>query len=336
VEQITLTETDAASASFEGSIAISGTNAPGVLYVVEGDTITVTYNDADDGTGSPAVVVDTAVVDCLPPAISNIHATNIEPRCASIAFSANEPVRGTVHYGLSCGVLTETASGSGYSTSPSIALVGLDDDTTYFYTVDAEDEAGNGVTDDNGGACYSFTTPAVPDYFTELFTSNNDLDNLTITFSPNGTSEFYDACTEPITKLPFPASTGTAISLSDDDSEEITLSGGATVSLYGTNYSSFFVGSNGYITFTHGETTTTESLANHLGTPMISGLFDDLDPTDGGAVRWAQLADRVVVTYDAVPEYSSSGTPPPNTVQIEMRFDGTIVLSYLDIEVETA
>ncbi|HNQ25055.1 MAG TPA: sialidase family protein, partial [Phycisphaerae bacterium] len=68
VEQVTLTETGAATARFSGSITVSTTNAPAVLWVAPGDTITATYIDADDGQGNYNVVVtDTAVVDCTPP-----------------------------------------------------------------------------------------------------------------------------------------------------------------------------------------------------------------------------------------------------------------------------
>ncbi len=48
---------------YEGSITASATNSAGVLWVAHGNTITATYNDADSGGGSPAVVTDTATVD---------------------------------------------------------------------------------------------------------------------------------------------------------------------------------------------------------------------------------------------------------------------------------
>ena len=62
-EALTLTENPAGSGFFEGSINTvvgSPTNSSGVLEVADGDTILATYNDADDGTGTPATVTDTA------------------------------------------------------------------------------------------------------------------------------------------------------------------------------------------------------------------------------------------------------------------------------------
>ena len=162
VEQVTLTETDPSSARFEGSISLSGTNSAGVLLVAEGDTVTVTYIDADDGAGGVNVVVTaTAVVDCQPPNILDVQTTEVEPRTATVSIDADELIRGTVHYGESCGSLTESATGSGYADPATVHFEGLDDDTTYFYSVEAEDEAGNVSADDNGGACYNFTTPEI-------------------------------------------------------------------------------------------------------------------------------------------------------------------------------
>ena len=330
-ETVTLYETDAASAQFEGSITLSGTDAGGVLLVAEGDTVTATYIDEDDGQGGYDIeVTDTAVVDCTPPNIWNIQTTDIEPRSAVVTFEADEPVRGIVYYGLSCDALDETATGSGYSTSPTVNLVGLDDDTTYFYSVEAQDEAGNSVTDDAGGLCYMFTTPEVPDYFTEIFESgDNDLDNLSLIFTPDGSNDFYRGCVEEIAELPTDPAGGTTLSLSDDDYGTCSLSGGETVSIYDNGYSTFFPGSNGYITFVHGESGYTESLELHFsGIPRISALYDDLDPSQAGTVSWKQLTDRAVVTWENVTEHSGSNS---NTFQIEMYFDGTIVISYLAI-----
>ena len=327
VEQLVLTETDASSAEFSASLPISETDAAGTLLVVHGDIITATYVDADDGQGGSGIVVTaTAIVDCIAPLISNIRAEDVAPRSATIAFEADEPVRGIVHYGTSCGSLTEVATGGSYSTAPTVALGGLQDDETYYYAVAAEDEAGNTVYDDNGGNCYNFTTPEVPDYFTEEFVSGNDLDNLTLLFSPVGGFEFYRGCTEPISELPIDPAGGTPISLSDDDAVLVSLSGGAEVSLYGVSYGSFYVGSNGYVTFGQSDTDYTESLDEHFAIPRVAALYDDLNPSSGGSVSWKQLADRAVVTYQNVPEYSETTT---NTFQIELHFDGAIRVSYL-------
>ena len=328
-ETVLLTETGPQTSDFRGTITLSDTDGEGILLVAHDDLLTTTYIDADDGLGGTDVeVTDTAVVDCVAPIISNVATTDIEPRSATSTFDTDEDAKGTVRYGLSCLSLNETAGESGFSTEHSVNLTGLSDATAYFYAVDVVDRAGNMSTDDNGGICYMFTTPDIPDFFTEVFGSDNDLDNVRLEFVPNASDDFYAGCVEEITELPTDPTGGTSISLSDDDSEQITLGSGATVLLYDTSYSTFHVSSNGYVTFTSGDTDYTESLEDHFSLPRIAGLFDDLNPSSGGSVSWRQLADRAVVTWENVPEYSSSNS---NTFQIEMFFDGTITISYLEI-----
>ena len=329
VEQVTLIETAAATAWFEGSIGLSEVNSSGVLWVAEGDTVTATYLDADDGAGGSNVTVTAdAPVDCTPPLISNVQVADLNPRGAVIAFDTDEPATGAVRYGLACGTLDETATQSGFHTGHTVALSELDKDTTYFYAADAADEAGNPASDDQGGICYTLSTPDSVEYFTELFIVGNDLDDLSLWFTPDGSFEHYAACVEPITELPTNPAEGNELTLSDDGYQAVTLSGGQRVAIYGDWYSTFHISANGYVTFGSGDTEYEESAESHFRLPRISALFDDLSPQNGGTLSWKQLTDRVAVTWENAPEFSTIGS---NTLQIEMYFDGTIVLSYLDI-----
>ncbi|MCO6438229.1 MAG: trypsin-like peptidase domain-containing protein [Phycisphaerae bacterium] len=329
-ETMILTEKFLDSGRFEGVMPLGAVNAPGVLLVSAGDTISATYIDADDGQGGTNIaVVETAPVDCTPPAISNVQLVDLGPRDVTISFDTDELSSGRVRYGLSCGVLNGSAEDTTYSNAPQVTVSGLQDNQTYYYAVEATDEAENTGSDNNGGACYTFTTPEVPDFFTEEYgASDNDLDNKLITFSPNGTIDFYSYCVEPISALPTDPTGGTGLSLGDDAFATVTLTGGASVSLYGVSYTTFYVGSNGYITFNSGDSDYTETLAEHFNRPRISALYDDLSPNQAGAVSWKQLADRVVVTWLGVTEYNALNS---NTFQIEMLFDGEIHLAYTQI-----
>ncbi|MFQ5590014.1 MAG: hypothetical protein ACE5HE_02515 [Phycisphaerae bacterium] len=328
VEQITLTETAAATARFEGSIDLSTTDSAGALLVAPGDLVTVTYIDADDGQGGAGVVVtDDAIVDCAPPLIFNVQTSSIGASSATVSFQTDEPTACAVHFGLACGALDRTATSAGRSTTHAINLLGLQKNTTYSYAVECTDEAGNLTTDDAGGSCYVFTTPDAPDYFTESFSTGGfDLVGVSLTFTPDGSLGYYNACAEDITGFPVNPVGGTTIFPGEDGYVRIDLTGGAFVSLYGVDYTVFYVGSNGYITFESGDGDWTPSLADHFSLPRISVQFNDFSPQNGGIVSWAQLADRIVVTYQNVPEFSDVGA---NNFQVEMRFDGTIVLSYL-------
>ncbi len=329
-ETVLLTETGPDKATFVGTISISTTDAAGVLLVADGDDLIATYIDADDGEGGINVpATDTVVVDCAPPVISNVMVPVVAARNATITFDTDELASASVRYGLSCGSLTETQAADGFYATHAVSLSNLQDNATYFFVVDAQDQAGNIATDDNGGACYTFTTPEVPEKFTELFSSaDNDLDFLSILFVPNGSNDFYAACATPISVLPTDPAGGTTLSLSDDGNQPVTLTGGDTVQLYGQSWGSFFVNANGNITFGSSDGTYTESLSAHFSKPRVAALFDDLNPSTGGNVSWKQLSDRAVVTYLNVPEYNTSNQ---NTFQIELFFDGRIQISYLSI-----
>ncbi len=329
-ESVTLYETDTASSQFNGTITLSQTDEAGVLLVAEGDTVVATYVDADDGQGGQNVeVIVSAGIDCQAPGISNIQVSDIQPRSATVTFDADEPVIGIVHYGPGCDALTQQASSSVYAGSVVVNLTGLNHSTAYYFTVEAEDEAGNASGDDT---CYSFVTPEVPDFFAEQFTGDFDLANLSVFFTPNGSDDFYAGCTEQIAAFPTDPTGGTTLSFSpsnDDGYANVFLSGGETVSLYGTGYTNFFVGSNGYITFGAGDSGYDETFADHFDLPRVSGCLNDLSPGPVGTVSWKQLPDRVAVTWDNVPEYNTANS---NNFQIELFFNGDIRISYLQMD----
>lgn len=331
-ETVTLSETPASSGILVGSIATTAAavvGGNGSLDVAHGQTLTATYDDADDGTGSPATVQDSAAIDCVPPLTSNVATINISGGQAAVTLSTDEAATVQVRYGTSCGSLTQTQAGASGGTAHQVNLTGLTPLTQYFFVVDATDSAGNTTTDDNGGSCYSFTTLEQGDYFTELFdAADNDLDNQTLTLRPDGSPDFYAACRIGATAFPTDPTGGTVLSLSDDSAVEVALSGGMQIPFYGSSYSSFFVSSNGYVTFGSGDTSYVETLALHFALPRIAALLDDLNPGAGGSVSWRQLADRAVVTFQDVPEYGSASG---NSFQIEMFFDGTIRITHLGI-----
>ncbi|MGD8452753.1 MAG: C25 family cysteine peptidase [Phycisphaerae bacterium] len=206
----------------------------------------------------------------------------------------------------------------------------LDTGTLHYWRV----RASNGCGDSGYPTPFTFTTVAQPDYFTEFFNEDDfDLDNFSLTFSPDGSTDYYEICGGSATELPVTPAGGTAITLDDDGYAALTLQSGQTVELYGVTYTQFYVGSNGYITFGSGDLDELESLVDHFRLPRISALFHDLSPNISGQVSWRQLDDRAVVTYENVPEYNTSNT---NTFQIEMFFDGAVRVTWLNIDVENA
>lgn len=331
LEPLTLTETGSGTGRFEASIAIDDTAvvaSSGTLNVVAGAAITVTYNDADAGSG-PAVVEKAAEIDCAAPLISNVTVAQVFGTAAVITFSTDEAATPEVQAGPSCSASTALGTTPGFMTTHSVTLSGLTPLTTYRFEVHATDTAGNVTVDDNGGMCYTFTTTDHHDYFSELFTDGTrDLDNTTIVFTPDGSADRYSVCAQPAIVFPTDPTGGTGLLMGDDGAVEVTLGDDAEVLLYGQSYTSFFVGSNGYITFGVGDSEYVESYGNHFGLHRISGLFDDLNPGNGGLVSWRQLSDRVAVTFQNVPQYTTTDS---NNFQIEMYFDGTIAVTHLQV-----
>jgi hypothetical protein len=201
-------------------------------------------------------------------------------------------------------------------------------------------KADDGGSPPQGGESNEATvsiTVGGPDYFTELFTGPGhpfDLDYHALLFTPNGGGNFYDVSLRPITELPTDPAGGSPPSYPFEDGSDLFLvSGGNTVSIYGQDYSMFWFSSNGFITFDTFDIIdlgmSEESLAGHFNNKRISALFDDLSPPTHGTWSWKELSDRVVITWDDVPEY---GTTNSNTFQVELYFDGRIQIAWLNVD----
>ncbi len=329
-EVVTLTESSSQSAHFVGSIPLATADSVGTLHITEGDSVTASYLDADDGFGNTDVLVEESVgVDCTAPFVSGVSAIDIDPRSARIVFNTDEPAVGAVRFGTDCNDLATTVSANGMNTSHSIDVDGLVDDTTYFFGVEATDPANNVAFDTNGAVCYSFTTPEIPDYFTEDFLADFDLGNSAILYAPNGSVDFYSSCTFETLVLPTDPSGGTPVVVSDTGSVEVNLAGGAQVHLYGVSYNTVYINANGNITFDGPDDDTTETFGEHFDQPRVSLLYDDLDPSEGGSLSYKQLGDRFVVTWFDI---SEDGVNNDNTFQVELYYDGRIQLAWLGVD----
>ena len=332
-EDVTLVESGPSTGIFSGSVALLDGAVmvnDGTLQAGNADSVVATYEDADDGSGSPATLVEVGSVDCISPSISNVMLDTASGVSATITFDTDEPCTGRVLVGTSCGNYTAFGAG-GQTTSHSIAVGGLSPLTDYSYAVEATDIAGNVLIDDRTGSCHQFTTLDQADYFTQLFTAGNDVEGRKITFAPDGSVDFYDACGDTISAFPTDPGNATVITLSDDGTQQVTLTDGAQVYLYGEAYSSVSISANGYVTLGFVDGDYSETLDEHFDEgPRVAAMWDDFDPPDGGTISYEQFDDRFVVTWDGVYEINTSNT---NQFQLELFFDGTIVMSHVDITI---
>lgn len=338
-ETVALEEVSGAGGEFLGTILLApGAPAPGdgTLQAAHGELLDALYVDADDGAGNVDVEVTAgAAVDCLPPVISGISVPYVGGTQATIRFTTDKAATPLVLYGASCADLTGAESGP-QGTDHEITLNGLTPETDHFFTLSATDIAGNTGTSDNGGACHTFTTLFVPDYLTEMFDPENavDLAGRMLTLFPDDNANGYAACVEPAAHFSVDPGMATAVALADDTFAQVDLSGGAAVSFFGTNHARFFIGSNGHITFNNGDVGGGADLESHFAFARIAPFMTDLNPAKRGRVSWAQLADRVAVTWEGVPSYDPSGVYPPensHSFQIEMMFDGVVRITWLNL-----
>lgn len=242
--------------------------------------------------------------------------------------------------------------------------IGVAKGTKYYYSLFSDTDYGfpdRATTSATAGA-------APPDFLTEAFEANPtsastvaspiDLAYSQITYWPVGaaTGDFggpslsdyanYEATIQHnVYTLPVPweDEDGTAQTLSYNADMVYYWTFSAPFAFFGQNYSSLYVGANGYIAFEDVATGTTAnsevSLASHFSVPRISFLFSHFMPTAGGHI-WARGTwDRFVVTFENLQEVDAVGTATggvPNTVQVEIFHSGHIRVTYLGLGVENA
>ncbi len=342
-EVAALAEVAGRPGEFQGTVPVLGGSASsgnGTVDVTHGDLITVTYFDAADGSGVPAYVTASALVDCIAPSITGVTVVSTAATEAVIQFDTDEATTAVVSYGKDCGSPQASASDA-LGTSHVFTLTGLYSETTYQFSVSATDTAGNQSTENNGGTCYSFATKRVGGFYTEWFVTNRpvDLAYHSLTFTPQTDPAQYRICADHIVNLPVDPSGGQTLTLGDDSFVQVDLTDGKQVQLFGTQYGKVFVGSNGYLTFVTGDTKNFPNAANHFSMPRVSGFFTDLVPSYRGAVLVQQLTDRFVATYNNVPVYAAGGIYAQqngHTFQVELFFDGTIRITWQGLFTDSA
>ncbi len=163
-ETVLLAEQETNIGIFVGSISTSTdpvVSEDGVLQVSHGQTLTATYEDANDGTGNPATAADDAIVDCEEAVVLDVNVTTgLIGRSVTIKIQTNEPTTALVRCGLVCGgPYTLEGKDIVMSTSHTIKLLSLTSETDYYFVIELADAAGNETVDDNYSGCYFFTTP---------------------------------------------------------------------------------------------------------------------------------------------------------------------------------
>jgi hypothetical protein len=161
-ETLILGQTTPTLGIFTGGIRIdAGQPAAedGTLQVSDGQAIAAIYFDANDSAGGAVVAMDSASADYEPARPRHVQAKTVGG-VATIEIVTDEPTKATVRCGLTPGgPYALTGRDIVVSIYHSIKLQLLSLATDYFFVIDLVDPAGNESTADNGGLCYSFSTP---------------------------------------------------------------------------------------------------------------------------------------------------------------------------------
>ncbi len=160
-EMLTLNETEPGSARFTGTIQLTSdptVNGDGLLQVVDSDSITARYTDADDGQGGAGLLRETsAVADCVGPIIFDNDEQNVTDVQATIVWFTDEEATSELTWGETTPP-SNIDSTTGLTTSHSVTISGLQQCTTYFYSLRSGDEPGNVTVNDNFGTYFKFET----------------------------------------------------------------------------------------------------------------------------------------------------------------------------------
>jgi Peptidase family C25 len=160
-ETLELIETGPGTCIFQGNMGIDSSPynpSNGHLDAQELDEILATYIDESDGFGGVNIpVTDTAVADYSDPVISNVQVTFIDTT-AWVTWETDEMTDSRVVYDIASPPVMYDVTVDERVKNHTVTISGLDQCMEYYFYVISTDDAGNSVTDDNGGSYYDFTT----------------------------------------------------------------------------------------------------------------------------------------------------------------------------------
>ena len=165
-----------------------------------------------------------------------------------------------------------------------------------------------------------------------------DLNNKSLLFTPEGdgfriTRDNIKFTTDLGSRLTFFYDAGDMLDDFDNGYRDYRLSG-PRFPFYGTSYDQVYIGTNGYITFTRGDTSARPSaaaLATEL--PRIAPLWADLNVTSQGSVHFNRLDGRYVITWNSVAQSQFSGA---STFQVVLFDDGRIAFVYKKVKARSS
>lgn len=170
-----------------------------------------------------------------------------------------------------------------------------------------------------------------------------DLANVQLTFVPvNGSYHVMKRAGAALPNPVIPAmlvSNTTPTSGNKDDGYWLRSPAWTRAKFFDSPIGSICLGSNGSVAFGNNMVTTPPNDTSFFASRQIAAVCRDLDLRNEGSLYYEfRTGDRLVVTYQNVPEYVASGSGGSNTVQLEIFDDGSDIvrLTYLNNSVTDA
>lgn len=168
--------------------------------------------------------------------------------------------------------------------------------------------------------------------------SKFSLKNSSILFTPDGDGYRISSADVPFNRdfgLRLGYFFGADNKLGDGDNgyRDVSLLG-AQFPFFGVYYDTIYVGTNGYITFTQGDTSarlSPSALASEL--PRIAPLWADLEVNDSGDIYYNRLDGRHIITWESAGQPSYSGI---STFQAVLYDDGRIAFVYRKVKAQAS
>jgi hypothetical protein len=165
-----------------------------------------------------------------------------------------------------------------------------------------------------------------------------DLKNRSILFTPEGDGYRISSGDVPFSRdfgsrLGFFFGVDDKLGDGDNGYRDVTLIG-ASFPFFGVFYDTIFIGTNGYITFTRGDTTARISPTSFAGTlPRIAPLWADLEVVTTGDIYYNRFAAYHLITWSGAGQPAYGGI---NTFQVLLYDDGRIAFVYKKAKAQAA